>query len=316
MNSETDVVIIGSGPAAYTAALFLNGVDTVLFEGDYNEEIGPGGQLTTTTAVDNYPGFPKGTTGPEMMLKMKDQARNKKVKIITEIITAIESNNNEFLVISKKQKISCKAVIIATGASAKKLVVPNSNKYWTKGISACAVCDGYFFMNKVCAVIGGGDTALEESLYLANICSKVIIIHRRDVFRARNDKVSIARNTKNVEIKTFFVLKECKGDESALKSIVVENTKTGKLEEIDVDGLFFAIGHQPNTKFLADSNGSYIADIEENQYLKTNDEMETTKPGIFACGDVQDYTYRQAVTAAASGCVAAQSCLKFLKENN
>ena len=305
-----DCVIVGGGPAAHNAALHLKGLNVIMLIGGYGMEIGPGGQLTTTTNVDNYPGFPKGIQGPELMDKMLKQTKNAGITVKRQTATKVTKEENVFIVSTKDEIFKTKTIIAATGASAKKLTVPGSEKYWTRGISACAVCDGFFFKDKVAAVIGGGDVALEEILYLKNICKKVILIHRRDVFRARADKVSEARNSDNIEFMIPYHLVECKGDD-VLQSILLKNNETGENKEIKLDGLFFAIGHKPNTEFLKDLKG---VEFRENGYLKTDDEVLTDVKGLFACGDLQDFMYRQAVTAGATGVLAATEVKKYLNK--
>ncbi|ORD95151.1 Thioredoxin reductase [Enterospora canceri] len=310
-----DTIIVGSGPAAYTAALFLKDRKVLMLLGSLSLEIGPGGQLTTTTTVDNYPGFPKGTTGPEMMKTAKKQANDLGIEQINETVIGIKSKDNLFIVQTKKLSKLARTVVIATGASAKKLVVPGSDTYWNKGISACAVCDGFFFRDKVCAVIGGGDTALEETLYLSKICKKVLLVHRRREFRARADNVEKARKIENVEFITPYHLEKCVGDNEKLNSIILVNNETGEKETIEVDGLFFAIGHVPNTSFLKGESTDFI-NIRENGYVKTHHGVKCSRNGVFACGDVQDFEFRQAVTAAASGCEAALEVAEFLRNEN
>lgn len=317
-----DCVIIGGGPAAYTAALFMTHYNKenkdkcfklLLVSGGYDLEIGPGGQLTTTTDVDNYPGFPKGIQGPEMMEIMQQQIKDSKIEVLTETVIALEkAENNMFAIKMNEKSVLARAVIIGTGSTAKKLHNGNVDEFWNKGVSACAVCDGFFYKDKTAVVIGGGDTAMEEATYLSNICSKVIIIHRRNEFRARADNLQKLRGKENVEILTPYELVECNKtiQEDFLKEVVVKNKETGELKNISTEGLFFAIGHTPNTSFIKID----ALEILENKYVKTEDEVVTTVPGVFACGDVQDFVFRQGVTAAGSGCKAAQKAFEFLKQ--
>lgn len=317
MEKIFDSIIVGSGPAAYTAALFLKNKKICLFEGGDDLEIGPGGQLMTTTNVDNYPGFPIGITGPKLMDRIKNQATMNNIPIIGEtIISVVPWNTMLFKLKTQNREILSKTVIIATGASAKKLEVSGSKQYWNRGISACAVCDGFFYINKICAVIGGGDTALEESIYLSNICKQVILIHRRTEFRARMDKIEKAKHIQNIKFMTPFILQECKGNGNSLTSIIINNVNTNENIELNVDGLFFAIGHTPNTQLLQNETLTTMELIRPNGYIKCNSRCECTIPGLFACGDVQDYEYRQAVTAAASGYTASQTCLEYLETFN
>lgn len=307
--SIEDVIIIGSGPAAYSAALFCLKHKPCLFEGEDEGGIGPGGQLTTTTDVDNYPGFPKGIQGPELMDSMRDQALGGGVRIVSKMVTRVRAEDGVFIVEdSGADTHKTRSVIVATGASAKRLYVPGTHddEFWQKGISACAVCDGFAFKNQTVAVIGGGDAAMEETLYLSNIATRVFLIHRRDEFRARADMLAKVTARENVEIIRSAELVSADGDK-VLKSLKLVNNKTGEHFSIDVDGLFFGIGHDPNVKFM---NG--MLELQSNGYIKADDQTRTSVPGIFACGDVQDYFYKQAVTAAASGCIAGTECSKFL----
>ncbi|OQS54830.1 TRR1 [Ecytonucleospora hepatopenaei] len=342
-NKIYDVVIVGGGPAAYTAALFLKkkntGIKLMMLVGGYDLEIGPGGQLTTTTTVDNYPGFPKGVQGPDLMETMEKQARKEGIEIVektvslltkvnenkdlfvlctdkkyekTEILNNLKKNifggNDQGMFLDQSIKLS-KSVIVATGASANKLHCKNTDVFWNKGISACAVCDGFMFKDKKVVVIGGGDTAMEETSYLSNICKEVVLVHRRNEFRAREDNLEKVKEIKNVSILTPYELESCHG-ESVLKSIKIKNNLNDEKREITTDGLFFAIGHTPNTSFISIEG----VNILENKFLKTENEVLTNISGLFACGDVQDFVYRQGITAAGSGCKAALACLSFLSK--
>jgi thioredoxin reductase (NADPH) len=305
-----NVIIIGSGPAAYAAAMFLKEKTPLLFEGGMIGSIGPGGQLTTTTDVDNYPGFPKGIQGPTLMSQMRNQALDNGVRIISKTIISVSKDNDIFELCDKKKTYYSRSVIIATGASAKRLYVPGTNdhEFWQKGISACAVCDGYFFKDKVVAVIGGGDSAMEETLYLSNIARKVYLIHRRNEFRAREDKIHKIKSVDNIELKTPAELVSAHGTDF-LEMLKLKNTETGEIFELEVDGLFFGIGHVPNTSFI-----KMDMDFNENGYINTCSKMHTNVPGVFACGDVQDQIFRQAITAASSGAVAGIECMKYLED--
>lgn len=304
-----DIIIIGSGPAAYQAAIYIQEVKVLVLEGGLIGNNGVGGQLTTTTLVDNYPGFPEGIDGPELMIKMKEQAKHENITFKEETVTGIEEKNEIYSLKTDENEYLAKSVIIATGAQAKRLEAKGTTDYWQKGISSCAVCDGFLFVDKTVAVIGGGDSAMEESLHLASIASKVILLHRRDEFRSRKDMLERVEKNKKIEILRSFVLEEAKGDEY-LSSIVVKDVKTGETKQIEVDGLFFAIGHTPNTSFISDG----FLEKDTDGYLVVDKNMKTNKPGIFACGDVQDKIYRQANTAAATGCLAGISALNYLKE--
>lgn len=305
------IVVIGSGPAAYSAALYSLEHNPVLFEGELVNDIGPGGQLTTTTNVDNFPGFTKGVQGPELMDMMKEQALKKGIKIISETVNKVRKVEDHFELETDSQVYKSKGVIVATGASARRLSVPGTNEgeFWQKGISACAVCDGFFFKDGIVAIIGGGDTAMEETQYMSNIAKKVYLIHRRNEFRARADKVEYIKSLKNVEIITPAVLVSAHGTKF-LEYLVLENVETKEKFELKVNGLFFAIGHIPNTWFLEKD-----VSLNENGYIKSDERMHTSVQGLFACGDVQDFKYRQAITAASSGCIAGTECSKYVNKS-
>lgn len=308
MTTEVEnIVVIGSGPAAYSAVLYSLASTPLLFEGEYTESSAPGGQLMTTTDVDNYPGFPTGTKGPSLMDSMRQQAVDQGIRIISRNIVSVTKKDGVFILSDGKKTYMARAVIVATGATAKRLNAPGTNdgEFWQRGISACAVCDGFAFKNKRVAVIGGGDTAMEEALYLSKIATKVYVIHRRNEFRARKDKLDKISAAKNIEILTPTELVSAHGRES-LEYLKIINNETNEVSELQLEGLFFGIGHTPNAKFL-DGSVELV-----NGYIKTDRNMATTVPGLFACGDVQDHYYRQAVTAAASGCQAAIACLKYI----
>lgn len=281
-----------------------------MFEGEIVGDIGPGGQLTTTTDVDNYPGFPHGIQGPDLMENMKKQAIEKGLRIVSRTVKKVEKEEKHFSVHTSNAVYKAKSIVVATGASAKRLYVPGTreNEFWQKGISACAVCDGFFFKDEVVAIIGGGDSAMEETIYMSNIAKKVYLIHRRNEFRARHDKLEKVKGLKNVEIITPANLISAHGKEF-LEFIKLENGESGEIFDLEVSGLFFAIGHIPNSKFLDN-----IVETNEIGYIVTNDRMHTSLEGLFACGDVQDFTYKQAVTAAASGCIAGLECAKYLQK--
>lgn len=311
MSEETifDIIIIGSGPAAYQAALYSQEVRVLVLEGGVIGNNGPGGQLTTTTLVDNYPGFPDGIDGPELMNRMKKQIKHPNTTTREETVINVTKKEQIFTCSTKNNHYFGKSVIIATGAQAKRLEAKGVDVFWQNGISSCAVCDGFLFLNKIVAVIGGGDCAMEESLHLSSIASKVYLIHRRDEFRSRKDMLAKTERHSKIEIIRSSVLIEAKGAES-LDSILIKNVKTNTIQEISVSGLFFAIGHTPNTSFLPEN----LVEKDETGYIITDDDMRTSQQGIFACGDVQDKIYRQANTAAATGCVASLSALGYLKK--
>ncbi|KAM0681206.1 hypothetical protein GINT2_000402 [Glugoides intestinalis] len=305
-----NLIIIGSGPAAYSSAMFTITQRPLMFEGEIVGDIGPGGQLTTTTDVDNYPGFPHGVQGPDLMENMKKQAIEKGLRIVSRTVKKVEKEADHFSVHTSNDVYRTKSIIVATGASAKRLYAPGcrENEFWQKGISACAVCDGFFFKDEVVAIIGGGDSAMEETIYMSNIAKKVYLIHRRNEFRARYDKLEKVKSLKNVEIITPANLISAHGQEF-LEFIKLENVESGEVFDLEVNGLFFAIGHIPNSKFL-----NNLVETNEVGYIVTNDRMHTSLEGLYACGDVQDFTYKQAVTAAASGCIAGLECIKYLEK--
>lgn len=306
MNNINNVIIIGSGPAGYTAALYTAraNLEPLLIAGRIT-----GGQLMLTSEVENFPGFPEGILGPELMHKMKKQAEKFGCQIIEENVIKIEYDE-----VSKVQKIITdtnqtfltKATIIATGASARWLEIPSEEKFKGRGVSTCATCDGAFYRNKIVAVVGGGDSAMEEALFLSKLAQKVYIIHRRDSFRA--SKIMQDRIFKNPKIEIIWnsTIKEFKGDQ-VLSSVLIESTVDNAQKELTVDGVFLAIGHVPNTGFVKD-----LLETDEQGYIITQNEVFTNKPGIFAAGDVVDHRYRQAITAAGSGCKAALEVEKYL----
>lgn len=302
---NVNCLIIGGGPAGYTAAVYASraGLAPVLYEG-----MEPGGQLTTTTIVENYPGFPDGVDANELTGNMRAQAVRLGADVRNGSIESIDLSSRPFLaVIDNGAEISARAVIIATGAAAKYLGLPSEKKFRGMGVSACATCDGFFYRKKVVAVVGGGDTACEEATYLANLCSKVYMIVRRDVFRASKAMQDKVAATPNIEILWNCNTKEVLGDDSGVTGVRVER-KDGKVFDIQVDGFFLAIGHHPNS----DKFSQWVA-TDENGYIVTDGKTSATNvEGVFAAGDVQDSRYRQAITAAASGCKAALDVERFL----
>jgi len=305
------VVIIGSGPAAHTAAIYTAraSLQPLMFEGMMAGGVAAGGQLTTTTEVENYPGFPGGISGPDLMIRMREQSVKCGTRIKTATVDKVDLHAKPFKIFAGKESVEAQTLIIATGATAKRLNLPGEDKLWQKGISACAVCDGALpiFRNKVLAVIGGGDTAGEEATFLTKYGSKVILLIRRDVMRA--SKVMQDRVLKNpkIEVRWHTVATEVFG-EKALAGIKTKHVKTGEEGSIEVNGLFYAIGHTPNTAFLDDQ-----IELDETGYIKVAPgTTKTNVPGVFACGDVQDKVYRQAVTAAGTGCQAALDAEHYL----
>ena len=305
------LIIIGSGPAAHTAAIYAARakLEPLLYEGLMAGGVAAGGQLTTTTEVENYPGFPEGVQGQELMEKMRSQAVKCGTRIKTETVNKVDFKKSPFKVFSDSGSSEAKAIIIATGATAKRLHLPGEDRLWQRGISACAVCDGALpiFRNKDLVVVGGGDSAVEESTFLTKFGSKVYLLVRRDALRASkvmqerlfaNKKIEVVWNTLPVEVV---------GDK-ALTGVKIKDVKTNKERTLPANGLFYAIGHLPNTAFLENQ----VA-LDEAGYIKTQPGTTLTSvKGVFACGDVQDKIYRQAVTAAGSGCMAALDCEKYL----
>lgn len=308
------LVIIGSGPAAYTAAIYAARANLfpLVFEGFFS---GPaGGQLMTTTEVENYPGFPEGITGPELMEKMRKQAERFNTTILTEDVVEVNFKSSPFIVRGSSIGIEAHAVIIATGATARRLDVPGArdNELWQKGVSACAVCDGAapIFRDKELFVVGGGDTAIEEAVFLTKYGKKVYIVHRRDQLRASKIMIQRAQRNPKIEMIWNHVLVRVEGD-AIVKGVVLKDVNTEKEAYREAGGLFFAIGHNPNTAFL----GGQV-ELEPNGYIKIVEPNTTLTNirGIFAAGDVQDHVYRQAVTAAGSGCMAALDAEEYLSE--
>ena len=305
------VIILGSGPAGCTAAIYASrsGLEPLMIRG-----LEPGGQLTITTGVENYPGFAKTIQGPWLMEQMEEQAIAVGTKILTGTVISCNLKSNPFqFKTDSDETFTSDTAIIATGASAKWLNIPSEKKYKGYGVSACATCDGFFFKNKTVAVIGGGNTAVEEALFLTKFASKVILIHRRDKLRA--DKILQERLFKNriIDVVWNHVLEKIIGkeDKKIIKSIIIRSTQNNKIGEIKLDGVFIAIGHKPNTDLLKNQ----IKMDNEGYILTKVNSTRTNIEGVFAAGDVQDKIYRQAVTAAGLGCMAAIESEKFISEN-
>ena len=311
-NNHHKVVIIGSGPAGLTAAIYTARAELnpVIFEG-----MQPGGQLTITTEVENYPGFVEGIQGPELMNIMRDQAVRFGTTALFNEISEVDFSKRPFVLKADDSKTyTADSVIISTGASARLLGIESEKKFMGFGVSACATCDGFFYKDKKVLVVGGGDTAMEEAVYLTKFASEVILIHRREGFRA--SKIMLERAEKNPKIKFMLnqVIKEVVGTENmGIKSVtgaILENTQDGTLTEIDADGIFIAIGHQPNTKIFKNQ-----LEMDETGYLIVKPgSTYTSIEGVFAAGDVADKTYRQAITAAGTGCMAALDAQRWLEE--
>jgi len=301
-------LIIGSGPAGYTAAIYAAraNIKPVLYEG-----LLPGGQLTTTTEVENYPGYPDGITGPVMMEDFRKQALRFGADIRWGVATKADLTVHPFrITIDEKKTILADSLVIATGATAKYLGMESERKFMGFGVSACATCDGFFYKGQDVAVVGGGDSACEEALYLSGLCRKVYLIHRRDELRASKIMQERLINKENIEILWSHVPKEITGNQS-VEGLILTNIKTGKEVKIPIQGFFIAIGHNPNSEIFKE----YL-ETDEVGYIKTKPgTSKTSIEGIFACGDVQDPHYRQAVTAAGSGCIAAIDAERWLSEN-
>ena len=299
-------LIIGGGPAGYTAAIYAARADIapVVYEG-----VKPGGQLTTTTDIENYPGFENGILGQTLMDTMKAQAVRLGADVRMGAVTSVDLSQRPFrVVVDGDKELSAQTLIIATGATAKYLGLPSETKFRGLGVSACATCDGFFYRKKVVAVVGGGDTACEEATYLAGLCKKVYMIVRRDVLRASEAMQERVKNTENIEILWNCNTQEVLGDEFGVTGVRVAR-KDGEVFDIALDGFFLAIGHHPNSELF-----SQWVNVDKEGYIMTDGKTSRTNvEGVFAAGDVQDPLYRQAITAAASGCRAALDAEKFLK---
>ena len=302
---KNQLTIVGSGPAGLTAALYAarGNLNPLVIEG-----FPAGGQLTLTTDVENYPGFPDGIMGPELMDKFRDQAIRFGVEIVNGEVSKVDFSSKLHLVLDDNTEIETKSVIISTGASAKMLGLKEEPLLLGKGVSTCATCDGFFFRDQIVTVVGGGDSAMEEALFLTKFAQKVYIIHRREIFRASQIMLDRAKANPKIEfILNTEINKINNPDENKVTSAVLFNKKTSETTELNTDAVFIAIGHIPNTQIFKD----YL-DLNENGYILTNEGTKTNIPGVFACGDVQDWEYRQAVTAAGSGCMAAIDTERYL----
>ena len=301
------VIIIGSGPAGLTAAIYSAraNLSPLVFEG-----IQPGGQLTITTDVENYPGFPDGIMGPDMMEKFRKQAQKFGAECLFQHVEKVDISKQPFSVWANGQKYQSDSIIISTGASARLLGLDAEKELMGNGVSACATCDGFFYKDKKVVVVGGGDSAMEEATFLTKFASEVVIVHRRDEFRASKIMVERAINNPKISVMYNSIVKNIIGTkDSGVESIEIEDVKSKTNSVLNCDGIFMAIGHIPNTEMF-----NNILSLDENGYIKTmSDSTHTNIEGVFACGDVQDSIYKQAVTAAGSGCMAALDAEKWLE---
>ena len=300
-----DVIIIGAGPAGYTAGIYCSRArhDTILISG-----LLPGGQLMNTTDVENYPGFDEGIMGPDLMQIMRKQTENMGTKIIDDVVTNVDFSQNPFKVSTASTNFEAKTVIVCTGATPRKIGIDGEQTFAGKGVSYCATCDGAFFRDQELAVVGGGDSCMEEATFLTKFASKVHIIHRRDEFRASKIMQERALSNEKITVHWNTTVLDIKGDQK-VQQVILKDTKTGDETSIDLAGVFVAIGHEPNTGLFKDQ-----LDLDENGYIILNKNTQTSVNGVFSAGDVHDHRYRQAVTAAGYGCMAAIDVDKYLSE--
>jgi thioredoxin reductase (NADPH) len=305
MAEQRKVIIIGGGPAGYTAAIYAAraNLKPLVIEG-----LSYGGQLMTTTEVENFPGFPKGILGPDLMAAFREQAERFGAEFYSRDVTRVELEGTPKKVFVEDQEFRASAVIVSTGAGPRKLGVPGEERLWAKGVSSCATCDGAFFKNKLIMVVGGGDSAMEEATFLTRFGSKVYVTHRRDELRASKIMQERARSNPKIEFLWSTVVEEILGDDH-VSGVRLRSTKTGESFVVPVDGFFLAIGHIPNTRLFLGQ-----LELDENGYVQTvGQSAKTGVPGVFACGDCVDHVYRQAITAAGMGCMAAIDCERYLE---
>jgi thioredoxin reductase (NADPH) len=305
MSDTRDVIIIGSGPAGLTAALYAARANLypLVIEG-----LDAGGQLMMTTTIENFPGFRDGILGPDLMGEMRAQAERFGARIVEGRVTAVDVTSRPFTIRTEEATYAARALIVATGASARLLGSPNERRLMGHGVSTCATCDGYFFRGRPIAVVGGGDSALDEAIYLTKFASQVTVVHRRDALRAARIMQDKAHANPKISFKWNTIVEDIKDNgRGEVAAAVLRNVKTGETSELPVDGVFVAIGHTPNTALFAGQ-----LEMDPGGYIVTHEGTRTNVPGVFACGDVQDQTYRQAITAAASGCMAAIDAERFL----
>ena len=308
-NDKRNVVIIGSGPAGFTAALYAAraNLKPLVLEGTQ-----PGGQLTITTDVENYPGFPDGILGPELMDKMRQQASRFGAECKYETVSGVNFSDRPFEITTEKETYLSDTVIITTGATAMFLDIPGEKQYMGHGVSACATCDGFFFSNQEIIVVGGGDTAMEEATFLTKFASKVYVVHRRDELRASKTMQERAHKNEKIEFIWDSELTEILGEDSNVNSVKIRNVKSGDEKVMPIQGVFMAIGHRPNTEIFKGT-----LDMNDVGYLKVNNGSTATNvDGVFAAGDVADHIYRQAITAAGTGCMAAMDAERWLESRN
>jgi thioredoxin reductase (NADPH) len=310
---HSKVLILGSGPAGYTAAIYAAraNLQPLLVTG-----LAQGGQLMTTTDVDNWPADVEGVQGPDLMQRFQAHAERFNTEIVFDHVNSVNLSSRPFKLIGDQGEYTCDALIISTGASAKYLGLPSEQAFMGRGVSGCATCDGFFYRDQVTCVVGGGNTAVEEALYLANIASKVYLVHRRDKFKAEPillDKLMEKVKAGKIELKLFKTLDEVLGDDSGVTAVRLKDAQTGSPEEVSVNGCFIAIGHEPNTSIFKgqlEMRDGYVVTRTGLQGFATM----TSVPGVFAAGDVQDHVYRQAITSAGTGCMAALDAQRYLEQ--